>query len=106
MKVLGVQALLARFARAAVLGEMAGEAGALATAYEITEAAKAQAPVETGELRDSIVIEGTDVHVTAPYAGFVEFGTINVPAQPYLRPAADAAGETVESAARRVLGPI
>lgn len=60
--------------------------------------AKAKAPVDTGELRDSI--DGAVDHMaqtviislsaTADHAPFQEFGTIYQAAQPYLRPALQA----------------
>lgn len=54
-------------------------------------AAKALAPVRTGELRDSIDGRVTKTQATvfaaAPHAGFVENGTSLSPAQPYMEPA-------------------
>lgn len=56
-------------------------------AQQCVERIKADAPVDTGELRDSIhlavVSDGVEVHADAPYAWFVEFGTLDTPAQPY-----------------------
>lgn len=64
----------------------------------IQNAAVVKAPVETGTLRRSIHTEiisssessvrasvGTDVE----YAPYQEFGTVHIPAHPYLRPAFD-----------------
>lgn len=54
------------------------------------------APVDTGTLRDSIRHEVEDLTATAgpgdevDYAIFVEFGTSRMPAQPYVRPVAEA----------------
>ena len=74
--------------------------------------------IETGSLRDSVIVkkvpksqsEHTSQHIvtvrgrgklirrgkkkgqrqtSAPHAGFVEFGTVNMPAEPFLRPAFD-----------------
>ena len=53
--------------------------------------AKLQCPVDTGNLRNSInhaqtedmAIVGTNVE----YAPYVEYGTVNMKAQPYLKPA-------------------
>jgi HK97 gp10 family phage protein len=71
-------------------------------AGEIAADAKRLAPVRTGRLRNSIhVAEVSDKHAIVqadprnpdasagnePYAGFVERGTSDTPAQPYLRPA-------------------
>lgn len=66
---------------------------------KVESAAKRNAPVDTGRLRSSITREmgsdggdlvgrvGTNVH----YARHVELGTSRMVAQPYLRPALDAA---------------
>jgi len=57
--------------------------------------ARALAPVRTGRLRSSIELLltsfplGFDVSATAPYAGFVEFGTRRMAPRPYMRPALD-----------------
>ena len=60
-------------------------------------AAKSNAPVDTGALRDSINASGSSSFITAAaestvgtnieYAPHVEFGTTRMAAQPYLRPA-------------------
>jgi HK97 gp10 family phage protein len=78
-------------AATAAAGKVAEERGA----EEVLQAAKAKVPVATGRLSDSLrvrreaddVFVGTDVE----YAAFVEFGTHDAPAQPFLRPAADSA---------------
>lgn len=61
--------------------------------------ARAEAPVRTGSLREGIgtrpateegaVISGQLV-ARAKHSLFVELGTVNMPAQPFLRPSADA----------------
>ena len=67
----------------------------------VVDEAKRLAPYRTGELRDSIAYDLEDGNDTLSegtvgpkgadvfYGGFVEFGTKNAPAKPYLRPAAD-----------------
>jgi len=62
---------------------------------KVVRESKRQAPVDTGRLRSSItlqvintntlpkVVVGTNVE----YAPYVEFGTVNRPPDPYLRPA-------------------
>lgn len=72
-------------------------------AVKVTRRAKELAPVDTGRLRSSIANEighddrglvariGTDV----TYARHVEFGTRRMRAQPFLRPALDAARSTL-----------
>lgn len=63
------------------------------TAQDIVDDAKRRVPVDTGELRDSIGKRregiGWLVEATAEYAGFVEYGTRHMAAQPYLTPAAE-----------------
>ncbi|MFC5947074.1 HK97-gp10 family putative phage morphogenesis protein [Pseudonocardia lutea] len=58
---------------------------------DIAQDAKRYAPVDTGELRESITAEvhGTTgtVKATAEHAAYVELGTRYQSAQPYLRPA-------------------
>lgn len=77
-----------RLAAAAV--PMAGRA-----AERIADVARQLCPVRTGRLRASISAEqqaaGAKVVAAAPYAAAVEFGTRDAPAQPFLRPALDAA---------------
>jgi hypothetical protein len=57
----------------------------------IKDQAKDIVPVRTGALRDSIIVENDKdySHITAKsnYAAFVELGTRNMPAQPYMLPA-------------------
>jgi HK97 gp10 family phage protein len=70
----------------------------LAGANIIVDRAKEIVPVDTGTLRDSIEaleIDG-DVYIHASadqgggeYSAFVEFGTVKMSAQPYVRPAID-----------------
>jgi HK97 gp10 family phage protein len=58
-------------------------------------AARDNAPVDTGKLRDSGHIEGEEVIFDAtnaqgqPYGFHVEYGTRHAPAQPFLTPAAE-----------------
>jgi HK97 gp10 family phage protein len=82
-------------------------AGALKALEPVAEDARALAPVRRGTLRDNITISaslpdgttdrynGRAVHVGILtgkpfYAGFVELGTVNARAQPFLAPAVDA----------------
>lgn len=68
------------------------------TARDIEADAKLLAPVRTGNLRNSITTEATDVASlveavvgpTAEYGAHVEFGTSYQRPQPYLGPAVDA----------------
>ena len=72
-------------------------------------------PVKTGRLRDSLVVKKDRtrpgvvvVHVgatyAAPHAHLVEFGTVNSPARPFLRPAYDANRMAVLSRLRKEVG--
>lgn len=89
VRVLGVPQLLSRFARAAALGQVATTAATNTLGEDVATDARTLAPVDTGALRDSIHAEPGKVVVEVPYAAFVEYGTSDTPAQPYLRPAAD-----------------
>ena len=51
--------------------------------------AQENAPVRTGELRDSGHIDGDAVVFSAGHARFVEFGTSRMAARPFLRRAID-----------------
>jgi HK97 gp10 family phage protein len=65
--------------------EPAEHAGAV-----IVEAdAKRRAAVLSGEMRDSVHIEGSEVVTDSDHAVFNEFGTSVMAAQPFMRPAAD-----------------
>ncbi len=64
--------------------------------YSVVNRARTYAPVDTGRLRNSIDIQEkgrdtsgpfVDVGTRVDYAGFVEYGTRHMAAQPYLRPA-------------------
>lgn len=67
--------------------------------------AKSIAPVRTGYMRDHITGKVEDKERTvvgavtseAGYSGFVEFGTVHMEAQPFMRPALDTARERIRS---------
>lgn len=59
------------------------------TAEAVAAKARRRVPIDTGELRDSIHVEGTDVVVDADHALPVEVGTVDTAAQPFLTPAAE-----------------
>jgi HK97 gp10 family phage protein len=74
------------------------EAVGAAIAEEVAAIAndmRQNAPQDTGELIDSISSDADGLsgvaRVEAPYAGYVEFGTMNDPAQPFAMPAAERA---------------
>jgi HK97 gp10 family phage protein len=70
--------------------------GVATAAGMIADLASQLAPVDTGALRASIRVEGTEgsrrrrVVAGAPHARFVEYGTVTNPAQPFMTPAAEA----------------
>ena len=84
-------------------GEKRTAAAVGATAKDITKRAKARVPVDTGHLRKSIeperideyralvTVDTVDEKHSQNYAGFVEYGTRHMAAQPFLIPAAEAA---------------
>lgn len=64
------------------------------TAFDIQEMAQSIAPVDTGYMAGTIWadVDGlrAEIKPEAEYAGYVEFGTYKMAAQPFMRPAADA----------------
>lgn len=61
---------------------------------EIQNLAKMNAPVKTGNLQNSILLEiisDTKILITsfASYSAFLEYGTFKMNAQPFMRPAID-----------------
>lgn len=85
-----------------------------ATVADIEADARQRVPVDTGALRDSIkgrVINQQSGEVTAgggdvDYAGYVEYGTVKMAAQPYMHPAADAARPRFEAAVARAIADL
>lgn len=90
-----------RFVEARVTPAVRASVQAACDLIEIS--AKNYVPVDTGRLQESITSEvretgKTVVGSVAPhteYAGFVEYGTYKMPAQPYMRPALDENREAV-----------
>lgn len=73
------------------------------TAADVEATAKTLAPVDTGHLRSSIQHHPTgalsaEVTVGAEYGPYVEFGTSRMGAQPFLTPAVQQHGPTMEKA--------
>lgn len=84
--------------------------GAARGGQMIVDLAKEIVPVASGDLRDSIRLQpqagsGKGVYTVAvgnkdvDYAAYVEYGTVDSPAQPFLRPATDAIDVPAEIAA-------
>ena len=69
----------------------------------LQQSAQGKAPVDTGTLKRSITLEITDAGMTAEseatvhYAGYVEYGTRFMNAQPYMRPALEEVGKKFKS---------
>lgn len=80
---------MARFLKAAALGEVAQHVAVDELGQEVALDAEQRAPVDTGALQDSISYADGAVTADVPYAPFVEYGTSDTPAQPFMRPAAD-----------------
>jgi HK97 gp10 family phage protein len=105
--VLGVDALVARLARGIIAGEVAEVQIPTTLAGDVAALAQVYVPVDTGRLRDSITAGPTGVSTDVEYAPFVEYGTSDTTAQPFLRPAADTVDETATlEAAALILGNI
>lgn len=80
------------------------------TAIDLQAHAQANAPIDTGTLRNSIQARRVgpaawEVTVGADYGVHVEWGTRHMAAQPYLRPAITATSPAFLAAMRRVMYP-
>lgn len=80
-----------------------------AAGVELQLSARASAPIRTGNLRSSIQVgpasaQGVQVEAGADYAGYVEFGTVNMQSRPYLRPNISQAVQALVNTAIREIG--
>lgn len=79
-------------------------------ALDIEAAAKAAAPVDTGNLKNSISsdIDGLSAEIgpTAEYGMYVEYGTSRMRPQPYMGPAVDANSGNLDEALGQIAGKI
>lgn len=66
----------------------------------IAEDARSRAPVDSSELRESIVATEEGVEATAPHALWVEIGTEKMSPRPFLTPAIQAAEDALISSIR------
>jgi HK97 gp10 family phage protein len=77
--------------------------GVATTATRVESQARAAVPVDTGTLRNSITVQVSGlsalVEARAPYASFVEYGTVRRPPQPFMVPAAQGAEQALTRAA-------
>ena len=95
-----------------IIAKMPGLVSAVVkkTAFDIEEDARNFCPVDTGALQGSIEANVEEFYATiAPateYAGYVEFGTWKMAAQPYMRPAADKNAPKFEAAMAAALASL
>lgn len=82
------------------IGDMGAAAGK--AAQTVRTRASSLAPVDTGNLARSIRADAGPTEVTVgtdiPYGPYQEYGTITVPASPYLRPALEASTNAIVDA--------
>ena len=81
----------------------------LRAVLDVEGQAKSRAAVDTGAMRNSISGQMTgdtsgEVGVGQEYAIYVEYGTVNAPAQPFMHPAADAVRPSFLAAAAKLAG--
>lgn len=81
----------------------------VAAAEDIADIARRLVPVDTGYLKSSIyalhLARHSQVKAGAKYAGYVEFGTYKMAAQPFLRPAvAEHQREILAAVAEAMIG--
>jgi HK97 gp10 family phage protein len=79
-------------------------------ALDIQSGAQRRAPVDTGTLRASIQAKRiSDTHwevwVGVDYGIYLEYGTVNMAARPYLRPAVAEVADQFRKAMRKVVTP-
>jgi len=100
ISVSGLSELMGGLAKAAAITPLAVVA-VKASGEMIADAARGNAPVLTGALRDSIEVDASGLSVvvgpTVDYAPFVEFGTWKDAPQPFMGPAADAGTDGLAS---------
>lgn len=101
------------------LGNVSKRTGAMAkivvkkTAKDIEKSAKTLAPVDTGNLKNSIITSdlrnvtqdspSAEVRASANYAQYLEFGTSVMPAQPFMGPAAEQHGPAFMAAMAEII---
>ena len=102
-----------RLAAAGAVMRAAAEAAVTDCAAAIAEQARADCPVETGRLRDSIGVEvlvneaddmiEARVYAAAPYAAAVELGSGKHAPRPFLLPAWERVGPTLVRALHNLM---
>jgi len=93
----------------AIAAKLPGGARALVqkTVADVEGQAKGRAAVDTGALRNSISGRMTgdtsgEVSVGQDHGVFLEYGTVNMPAQPFMNPAVDAVRPGFDAGARKL----
>ncbi|WP_210651342.1 HK97-gp10 family putative phage morphogenesis protein [Nocardioides sp. SYSU D00065] len=104
--------LAVKLQRASAQVGAAAAAAVRKTAFDIEADAKALAPVDTGNLRNSISTDITgdgrfgaitaDIGPTAEYGAFVEYGTSRMGPQPYMAPAFERREPTLTAALEQI----
>jgi HK97 gp10 family phage protein len=111
--VLGIPQAVERFARLALASELAAKPMAEAEGAIVLRDAQARVPVETGALKASLRVKPDPEDSSAVLVGSeglddirataTEFGTVNMAAEPWLRPALDAARSKTPAVAVPIL---
>lgn len=94
-----VKNTVARLKRLLSAVEKIGAEAVHASAGHCADLARDYAPVDTGELRNSIFASSggkyvSSVFASAPHAAMVEYGTSKMPPRPFMLPAARDAAES------------
>jgi len=88
-----VRALAADLSEAPFKMQVAGSQALAKAAHDIEASAKINAPVDTGNLRNSISADingmSAEIGPTADYGIYLEYGTSKMAPQPFLGPAFD-----------------
>lgn len=103
-----VSVLSNRFPGMSALARAGIGAAVTRTVADVEAQAKTRAAVDTGAMRNSIHGEMTgptagQVSTGVDYAVYQEYGTVHMPAHPFMNPAADAARPGFEAAIRQVI---
>jgi HK97 gp10 family phage protein len=93
--IIGLPEAMAKIAAIPEVAEVSGEASLAAGKAELSTAMRALAPKRTGLLAGSIVAVPEGIAVVARYAGYVEFGTVNMAAIPFVEPVMEHLGPVV-----------
>jgi len=106
----GLPRLMKNLRRIPTVALNAGASEIESIASEIQTTAANLAPVDTGDLADSVTVDGRRsarsvsyaVQTGEEYARFVEYGTNDHPADEFMKPAAEQAAQRLEPSAKRI----